>query len=111
MQVPSLGVVGSLAATPLAQRGPEAEKAHREAAVHRQAEQSLQAAEAASGIGQTQEESEASDRDADGRRLWEESVRPKTNSPDEGSGDRPASAVGPAPDPTGQCGTQLDLLG
>jgi hypothetical protein len=109
MQIPSLGTIGGLAATPLAQRGPEADKAQRDADTLRQAQQSQAAAEQASGIGQTQEESETSERDADGRRLWEEPIRKKpaaatpTDSPD--------NAGLPPPDPTGQCGTQLDVLG
>lgn len=108
MQIPSLGTIGSLAATPLAQRDSEADKAQREADVLRQTQQSQMAAEQASGIGQTQEESEASERDADGRRLWEEPTRKKPAAEPASSPNAPGT---PPPDPTGQCGTQLDLLG
>jgi hypothetical protein len=64
-------------------------------------------AESAAGIGETGEDSEVSDRDADGRRLWEEQL---------GN----ASADGPEPtehpealskDATGDRGNQLDLSG
>jgi type II secretory pathway pseudopilin PulG len=107
MQVPSLGTIGSLAATPLAQRSAETDKAQHDAEALRQAQHSLAAAEQASGIGQTQEESEASERDADGRRLWEEPVRKQPATPGQAS----EETLTPPPDPTGQCGTQLDLLG
>ena len=108
MQIPSLGTIGSLAATPLAQRGPETDKAQRDAEALRQAQQSQIAAEQASGIGQTHEESEASDRDADGRRPWEEPVRKKPAAAPADASQEPST---PPPDPTGQSGTRLDLLG
>lgn len=108
MQIPSLGTIGSLAATPAAQRGPETDKSQRDAGALEQVQQSQLAAEQASGIGQTREESETSERDADGRRLWEEPARKKPSAAPTASPDAPST---PSPDPTGQCGTQLDLLG
>ena len=71
MSISSLGLVGSLAATPMPQKAADIDKAAGAAADQaREAEASRQA-EAAAGIGETEEDSQAADRDADGRRLWE----------------------------------------
>jgi hypothetical protein len=67
-------------------------------------------AEAAEGIGTTNEEQAASDRDADGRRPWEIGAQPENL--DDGanlSGDPSSSQR--AKDPTGQAGSRLDLSG
>jgi hypothetical protein len=59
--------------------------------------------EKASGIGQMDEDQQASERDADGRRLWEDSSK-KKNSIDP---EPPRQAK----DATGQSGNALDLTG
>jgi len=104
-----LGHVGIAAGTPLAQaKGSEVQRAaHDSAQQERQVEAGRRATDAA-GIGATEgDENETSDRDADGRRLWEipAGKGPPTADATDGSND------GSVKDPTGQNGTQLDLAG
>jgi len=107
MSIGSLGIVGGLAGTPLPQRAVEAEKTQRETIEQARAAQASEQAENAAGIGQTEEDSQTSERDADGRRLWEEQRRAKT--PPEQTGGDVRSA--PAKDPSGNCGGILDVVG
>ena len=71
MSIGSLGIVGSLAGTALAQKSAEVDKTQRDAADAARKTEATSRAESAEGIGQTEEESQAGERDADGRRLWE----------------------------------------
>jgi hypothetical protein len=107
MSIGPLGTIGSLAATPLPQRVAEVDKAERETTDRARAAQGERAAEAAAGIGETEEDSQASERDADGRRLWE--APPAKVSAEE------TSAVDASPqlskDPSGESGSELDLVG
>src|SRR5438093_385554 len=106
MSIGSLGIVGGLAGTSLPQRAAEAEKTQRETIEQARAAQASEQAENAAGIGQTEEDSQTSERDADGRRLWEEQRRTKKK-PTE-----PAAAPWQAPlakDPSGACGGNIDL--
>jgi hypothetical protein len=108
MSIGSLGIVGGLAATPLPQRAAEAEKTQRETIEQARATQASEQAENAAGIGQTEEDSQTSERDADGRRLWEEQRRVKAKTAE------PAADQSPLPlakDPSGECGGTLDLFG
>lgn len=113
MSIGSLGIVGSLAGSPLPQRTAAAEQAQSEAGGHsREAQAELQA-EAAAGIGRTEEDAQSGERDADGRRLWEfpghgqsgegdpESRQPTDTSAD----DSPRST-----DPRAEAGGSLDLI-
>lgn len=114
MSIGSLGIAGGLAGSPLAQKTGAAVDRGKQDAVHhqRQIESTQQAADAA-GIGQTHEEHEASERDADGRMPWER----QEPTPE---GEQAAGEVGDAsktprpagpPDPTGESGGVLDLVG
>jgi hypothetical protein len=106
------GIVGSAAGAPLSQTaGAETERTQRDtAAQHRQIDAN-ERSEQASGIGQTEQDQESSERDADGRRLWEG----PTKRGKEGTAESAeATAIGEArqsKDPTGQSGTKLDLTG
>jgi hypothetical protein len=103
------GIVSSAAGAPLSQTaGSEAERAQKESlAQHRQLDASQQAEQAA-GIGQTEQDQESSERDADGRRPWEAPAKsPKNNQ----SGDAPEPQSRQSKDATGQSGTKLDLTG
>src|SRR5216117_2848716 len=108
MSIASLGIVGGLAGTGLPQRAAEADKVQRETTEQARAAQASEQAENAAGIGQTEEDSQTSERDADGRRLWEEQRRAKA---------KPAEPVESgiqaplAKDPSGACGGTLDLVG
>jgi hypothetical protein len=103
------GLVSSAAGAPLSQTaGSEAERAQKESlAQHRQLDANDKAEQAA-GIGQTHEDQESSERDADGRRLWEGS--PQGRKKDKAS-EEPESPSRQSRDATGQSGTQLDLTG
>ena len=106
MSISSLGMIGTLATTAQSQRAAEADKSPQAAAEQARSADASERAELAAGIGQTAEDSEASDRDADGRRLWEQGPAKKT--PQEKSAESQAS---PGKDATGQSGSQLDLSG
>ena len=103
------GVVGSAAGAPLSQTaGSETERAQKDSvAQHRQVDGS-EKAERAAGIGQTEQDQESSERDADGRRLWEAPVK---SGSDTQSADGSETDFRQSKDATGQSGTQLDLTG
>jgi hypothetical protein len=107
MSIGSLGIIGSLASTPLTQRAAESDKTPQAAAEQSRAAEAGERAELAAGIGQTSEDSEAADRDADGRRLWERPLEKKSDAAELGT----AAATPLANDPTGACGGALDLVG
>jgi hypothetical protein len=108
MSIGSLGIIGSLAGTGLALKGPEADKVQKEGTDRsRQTDAELRA-ESAAGIGQTEEESQASERDADGRRPWEIPARKKADDP---AAEEAAASPTAAKDPSGDRGTMLDISG
>jgi hypothetical protein len=106
VQTSPLGIVGAAAATSLALRQNETDRAAQEGANHARQAAADRSAESAAGIGETEQDEAASDRDADGRRLWE--AAPNREESPEAENDAAAQA---AKDPTGQSGTQLDLSG
>jgi hypothetical protein len=116
MSIGSLGIAGGLAGSPLSQKtGAAVDRAKQDAAhAQRQTEATQRTADAA-GIGETHEEREATDRDADGRMLWEhkenapESTEAKPDDPGN-IGDEQQPPTG-ARDPKGEAGGQLDLVG
>ena len=109
MSIGSLGILGGLAGTPLSQRAAEAEKTQQESVDQSRASQAAERAEEAAGIGQTEEDSQAGERDADGRRPWEVQAKSKSQVPP--SPPPAETSVSRAKDPTGACGGQLDLVG
>jgi len=110
MSVGSLAsLAASVAGTSLAQsKGTDVERTQNEArSVERQV-QSDTKAENAAGIGETDgEDHETAERDADGRRIWEDMRRKKEES------DEAYSPLDPprSKDASGQTGTLLDLNG
>jgi hypothetical protein len=104
---PMGGLAGSAAGSPLAQTsGSEVERAEQDAVGQKRRTQMDQKAENAAGIGETNgEDHETEERDADGRRLWEES--PPTNQPP----DAPDADARASKDASGQRGNLLDLSG
>ena len=109
MSIGSLGIIGGLAGAQLPQRAAETEKAQHDTADQSRAAQAEQRAEQAAGIGQTEEDSQAGERDADGRRPWEERAKAKNDA-------TPLAAESTSPpslskDPSGTCGGKLDLVG
>lgn len=109
MSVGPLGVVGGVAGAPLAQtRSSDLERLQHDTVFQQRQVQADQRAESAAGIGLTDgQDNETSDRDADGRRLWERSVAAQ-GEPDapplENADRRPKDA-------SGQSGMHLDLMG
>lgn len=105
MSIGSLGAIGSFAAAPATQRTSDASKTQQDTADQARVDAAVDYAEEAAGIGETHEESKAGDRDADGRRLWEQTDRPQQD-------EAPAeAATTTAKDPTGVAGNTLDLTG
>jgi hypothetical protein len=118
MSIGSLGIAGGLAGSPLAQTtGAAVDRAKQDTVHHQRQVDSTQQAADAAGIGQTHEEREASERDADGRMPWErqeataEGEKGGGDAPDEqGEASNSSRPAGP-PDPTGDAGGVLDLVG
>lgn len=106
MSIGSLGIIGSVAATPASQAKAGIDKTQEANAAQERHVHSQASAENAAGIGVTDGSSETSDRDADGRRLWE--APPEARKHEEQGPDEP---VHQAIDPTGQSGSSLDLSG
>jgi len=106
---PMSGVVGSAAGAPLSQTaGSEAERAKKDAsATQRQVENDAKA-EKAAGIGQTESDEGPSDRDADGRKLWEGDAAPDPQDEPHAAEPEPLRQV---KDPKGESGGALDLTG
>jgi hypothetical protein len=107
MSVGSLGgLIGSAAGVPLSQTGgSEAERTGRESVAQERAIDGAERSEKAAGIGTTEQDQEASDRDADGRRMWE--APPDKQQQEEAE----AAANRKSRDTSGNCGTHLDLTG
>ncbi len=105
---PMGGVVGSAAGAPLSQTaGSETERAKKDSSASQRKVESETKAEKTAGIGETEGDQAASDRDADGRRLWEQAVDGKQDAVQAAQPEPPK----PAKDPTGQSGSGLDLTG
>lgn len=105
------GIAGSAAGSPLAQtKGSEVERAGQDDNAEQRRIQSEQKAETASGIGETDgEDHETAERDADGRRFWEQPPQgPDFEQPVEDPGGRKRRL---SKDVTGKSGTLLDLSG
>lgn len=97
------GIVGSVAGSPLSQtKGSSTERAARDAVTQETKDTLDLKAEKTSGVGQTEGDSEASDRDADGRRLWERTPDSKEESEEEA----PVNEPPPSEEDT----DRLDLL-
>jgi hypothetical protein len=100
--------MGGLATTAGAQRAADTERVERETTDQSRAADANEHAENASGIGQTEEDAGTTDRDADGRRLWENTRRKKPGATSD-TVDAPPPPI--SKDPTGACGNELDLVG
>jgi hypothetical protein len=101
------GILGSAAGAPISQAtGTAAERSQRDSAeVQRRADAEAKA-EQAGGIGQTEEDEQTDERDADGRRLWERSRRTANS-----DADRDDAGLRQSKDTSGASGNSLDLLG
>lgn len=109
MSIGSWGVVGSVSTGQLQQaRHADGDRTAQEARNHSREVANAQQAEAAEGVGQMSHDEGTSDRDADGRQLWERPAK-RGGAPEHSAPvtDDPPQAV----DPTGNAGGNLDLLG
>ncbi len=108
MNVGSMGIVGGAAGSSLSQRaGSEVERTKQDAATKDRQVQGDKKAEDAAGIGKTEQDEGTSERDADGRRIWEHP--PEGNSA--ADQDEAEQSSRRAKDPSGQSGGKLDLMG
>jgi hypothetical protein len=107
--IPLGGIGASAAGAPLSQtKGSETERALKQGVSAERQQQTNLAAEAASGIGKTEQEEQASDRDADGRRLWEAPLEQETTDETDDQQSPPPPRTG---DLSGEAGNTLDLIG
>lgn len=110
MSIGPLGPIVSAAGSPLAQsKGSELERTQNEVSGQERKAEVGRQAENAAGIGAADGDNhETSERDADGRRLWEAPLDPRRS-------DDASAVAGSEPprakDPTGQSGGRLDLSG
>lgn len=110
MSVGPLGMLGSLASTQSATRTADVDKAQHEQANHARETTADIKTEMANGIGSTDEFSESTDRDADGRQLMGRSG--SSEQPESTDASEESAASEPAcKDPHGESGNQLDLQG
>jgi hypothetical protein len=105
-----MGIAGSIAGSLTQIRNAEAGRAEKQTTDQTRQTKSDQQAEAAAGVGETTQDEKASDRDADGRRLWEKMSEQPPES-DEAVSDSQTQEVPLSRDPTGTSGRQLDLTG
>ena len=106
---PMSGVVGSAAGAPLSQTaGSETERAKKDASATQRQVESDTKAEKAAGIGETEADEGPSERDADGRKLWEEEPTPGKQSEPRATAPEPPRQV---KDLKGESGSSLDLTG
>ena len=113
MSMGPLGMIGSAAGSPLQQaKGSDNERMQGETANQTRQSKGEQRAEMAAGVGHTDQHEHASDRDADGRRLWEDTAKEEPQTEESSSPEPPSGEAPPqSRDHTGQAGTQLDLRG
>ena len=105
-----VGSLGSVAAGQLQQaRTADVDRATQDVLQQARSVDANERTEKAAGIGEMEQEEGASERDADGRRLWEQQSRRPRPSQSDPSSDDSGSSLGQ--DPTGEAGTQLDLSG
>jgi hypothetical protein len=113
MSIGSLGgIVSSAAGAPMQQTSSSEAERTRESAVQQRGQDTAERAERAAGIGTTDQDQETSERDADGRRLWEETAKKKDAKQEEAKAAEAAAVEArQSKDATGQSGTHLDLTG
>jgi len=104
-----MGIIGSAAGSQLQQsQGTDVNKAQQDTNTQATKTANNAKAESAAGIGTTEEDSGVDERDADGRRLWEE---PLGKDGQGGQEDQPPEQSPKSKDATGQKGKGLDLSG
>jgi hypothetical protein len=109
MSMGAAGTVGSVAGLALQQaKGADVEATHQAARNQARRVEANRAAEAASGVGETEEDHKTEERDADGRRLWEQSSQGQDESDEQQNS---SGTPGLSRDGAGERGVNLDLCG
>ncbi len=110
MSVGPLPPAGNIAGAPQAQAASTDSSARKEGADQTRRNAAVQRADDAAGIGKTEEDSQAEDRDADGRLAWERRQSRRT-APDAGEAEdaRAEGEVRKSIDPDGVCGNAIDF--
>ena len=104
------GITGSAAGVPLSQTaGSETERVTKDVSAGERVAEGRDKSEKASGIGQTEQDQKASERDADGRRLWE--TLPGGKDEEKDRAQETGSSPRKSKDPAGNSGNALDLTG
>src|SRR5882757_8627512 len=107
--LPLGGIINSAAGVPLSQTsGSDTERTQRDVGVQQRQVEGTDRTEQAAGIGTTEEDQETSERDADGRRLWEAPAEKKKEAV---AGEAAANESRLSKDATGLSGNNLDLTG
>jgi hypothetical protein len=110
--LPLGGIINSSAGAPLSQTaGSETERTQRDAGAQQRQVDANDRTEKAAGIGTTEQDQETSDRDADGRRLWEAPAEKKKTAEAADVAAAAASTPRQSKDATGLSGNNLDLTG
>ncbi len=99
------GVIGSAAGAPISQAAGDTERTQKDSNAKQRQINNDSKAEQAAGIGKTEGDSGPSERDADGRKLWEGDL------PHSEHAEAPSEPLRQVKDPTGQSGGALDLTG
>ena len=107
MSMGPLGMASSVAGGLPQARAADADKTQQQASDQTRQANSSEKAEQAAGVGETEEDEQASDRDADGRRLWEGDPQADTPDTEPPSDDKTPQSR----DPSGARGGNLDLSG
>lgn len=110
MSVGPMGMAGSVAGGLPQIRTADAGRAEKQSADQARQTKSDQKAESAEGVGETTQDEKASDRDADGRRMWEGTQNAEANTNDV-TEESKQNETPKSKDPTGASGGQLDLSG
>ncbi len=105
------GLLGSAAGAPYAKsQGSDVQRAKQDTNAQQRQVGNEQKAESAAGIAATDAENQSpQERDADGRRLWEEPE--STSSPEQSATDDDETTSARSKDVSGESGSQLDLSG
>ncbi len=109
MSMGPLGMAGSVAGGLPQAHNAATERTSQQASDQARQASSEQKAESASGVGETEQDEQASERDADGRRLWESAGDERQAG--EGDGSSPTQDHPQSKDPSGTSGGNLDLSG
>ncbi|QDT00510.1 hypothetical protein [Adhaeretor mobilis] len=106
--IPNISVNASAAGAPLSAKAGSTERAKQDTAAQQRTIETDLKADDAAGIGHTEEDQPSSERDADGRRLWEGGADEQSKEVEHTAEEKPDKQ---AKDTSGEMGNVLDLTG